>query len=238
MDEKHSQKKPLRTAANKMKDIYNTYVKNDESRPMGIYLANDEKVQVKDEVNSKLEEKVMFNDNQENTQTIETKGSDDSLIIELNDKINQLEIEKEELKDQVMRKTAEVENIRRRSIKEKQEMIDYANEKLLLKFLGIYDDFTNAISHANQSSDYDSLLKGIELIYSKLIKTLEESGVTQIENSAGKEFDVNTQEALAMLASDLPENFVIQEIQAGFMMHNKVLRHTKVITSSGVPNVE
>jgi molecular chaperone GrpE len=242
MDEKQFQKKPLRTAANRMKDIYNTYVKNDEGRQMGIYLANEEKIQANKEDEKVNLEEIKMEDSPEdmndNSQNQASNQVDESIILELTEKINQLEKEKEDLKEQVIRKTAEVENIRRRSIKEKQEMIDYANEKLLIRFLAILDDLNNAINAANQSNDYNSLLQGIEMIYNKAVKLFEESGVTQIPDCAGTEFDVNLHEALAMLASNLPENYIIQEIQAGYMMFGKVLRHTKVITSSGIANNE
>ena len=112
-------------------------------------------------------------------------------------------------------------------------MLEYANEKLLFKFLSLADDFDAGLESARKSQDYDALLKGVELIQSKLLKLFEESGVKRMESYVGKPFDVDFHEALMHIPSEFPEGNVIQEVQPGYMMHNKVLRHTKVVTSAG-----
>ena len=141
-----------------------------------------------------------------------------------------------ELKDQLLRKTAELDNVIKRTAKEKMELIDYANEKLILKMLNVVDDIANAVEAGNKTKDYDSLMKGIELIYNKVNKLLEEEGVKQIESPVGKPFDVNLHEAMMSIPSEMEEGSVVQEMFPGYSLRGKVIRHSKVITSSGEPN--
>lgn len=158
----------------------------------------------------------------------------EEMVLELTARLETAEKEKEELREQVKRAYAELENFRRRSLKEKQEMIDYANERLLFKMLAMLDDMSNAIDAGKKSDDYEALLRGIEMIQQKTLKTFEESGVKPMELSVGKEFDFNLHEAIMMMPSDeVPAEHIVAEVQKGYMMHDKVLRHAKVVTSSG-----
>ena len=154
----------------------------------------------------------------------------------LNDKIDSLEKERDEAKDQAIRKTAELENVIKRTQKEKYDIIEYANEKLLLKFLSIIDDLTNAVDSARQSHDATSILTGIEMIHQKALKLLEDEGVKPIDNVVGHPFDVHFHEALLSMPSEIKEGHVVQEVVKGYTLREKVIRHTKVVTSSGEPN--
>lgn len=138
-----------------------------------------------------------------------------------------------ELKDQLLRKTAELDNVIKRTAKEKIDLIDYANEKLIIKLLSIVDDISNAVDAGKKSTDFDSLLKGVELISNKMTKLLEEEGVRQIESYVGKPFDVNLHEAMMSMPSEAEEGTVLQELLTGFELRGKVIRHAKVITSAG-----
>lgn len=234
MDEQGgNQQKPLRPASNKKQDIYNTYLKNEKKRNIPIHdLENDEKMK---EIEQEQPE------NSTATIGIESKeGNADAefgemldIINDLNKQIESLKSERDELKEQLIRKAAELENVRRRSIREKQEMIDYANERLLFRMLELLDDINSAADASGQSTDYESLAKGIEMIRAKAVKLFDEAGVTRMEDGVGKEFDVNYHEALMMSPSEYPEGAVVQVIQPGYMLKEKVLRHAKVITSSG-----
>ncbi len=152
---------------------------------------------------------------------------------ELLAKIEVLETEKAELKEMLMNKAAELENFRKRTIREKQDLIDYANEKLLLQMLVLLDDMQNALIAAEANTDYDALHKGLELIDQKTKKLFEDAGVIEIENPVGKPFDVNFHDAMMVMDSEFPEGTVVQEVLKGFMIHDKVLRHSRVITSTG-----
>ncbi len=232
MDETTPGTKPLRKTANKIKDIMDTYLKNDNMKTIPI--TDNENV-----ANNQPNEPVTIVDEVIVSEDISNKEYE--IIIEdyknavdaLNKNNEEIAKERDELKEQLVRKAAELENIRRRSLKEKQEMIDYANERLLFKMLELLDDINNAYNASLNSKDYDALFKGVELIKNKAFKLFEESGVKPLESSVGKEFNVDYHEAMMRMPSDLPENYVVQEYQSGYMLNEKVLRHARVITSAG-----
>jgi len=156
---------------------------------------------------------------------------------ELNEKIASLEKERDELKEQILRKTAELDNMSRRSLKEKNELIDYANSGLFNRLLPIMDDFEKAIDAGKNGNDFNSLFQGIEMIYNKAVKTFDETGVKKIDVNPGDVFNVDFHEALLQMPSpDVEEGAIVQVAQVGYMFHDKVLRHAKVITSSGKPD--
>lgn len=251
MEEKHQ--KPLRPSSNKIKDLYNTYIKNDEPRNMSKESTEKMNEKLEKELEDKIEAALQKDANIENEETeyilsqerhipiSDNESLDYQSIIEvLNQEINSykkqisnLEEELNSNKEQLIRRTAEMENLRRRTLKEKQELIEYGNEKLLTKFVEIPDDFANAIDAAKKATDKESLIIGLELIQTKVIKLFEEAGVTPLPNPVGQEFDVNLHDALMASPSDLPEGYVVQVLQNGYMLNDKVIRHTKVITSSG-----
>jgi molecular chaperone GrpE len=235
MDEKAGSHKPLRSTSNKLRDLYSTYIKNEE-----VNLKPDDKPHIyayseadnikEDTINVEIESK---NDGQPTEEPLEAE-----MVLQLVDKFDKIVKERDEAKDQLKRMAAELENFRRRSLKEKQEMIDYANERLLFKLLQLLDDISAAIDARRQSSDIESLLKGIEMINAKTLKIFEEAGVVRMENPVGKPFNVELQEAMMHIPSELPEEHVVQEILPGYMIYNKVLRHAKVITSAGMPDLD
>lgn len=228
-------KKPLRTMTNKAKDLYNTYIKNEGGKSIPISTPDEDKLSLNpDEITSS-----------EETETTDIEKDLESQIQHLNSEINELknqiqilEKEKLELKDQMLRRAAELMNFRRRSQKEKEEIIKFANEQMLAKFIELLDDLRNAYEATNTNPDYQSLVKGIELIYQKARRLFEQAGVSEIESPVGKQFDFNFHEALMTMPSELPEGFVVKELQKGYKLFDKVLRHTKVITSSGMPQEE
>ena len=168
----------------------------------------------------------------ENDDTIEYPSHDEHISEE--SYIEQIERERDELKETVLRKTAEFENFRRRTLKEKQEIIDYGNEHLIMKMLPVVDDLHAALDAAKKNVDYEGFLKGVEMIYSKALKTFEEAGVCPIPSVTGELFNVDMHEALAHIPSpETPEGYIIQEIQRGFKLKEKVIRHSRVITSAG-----
>jgi molecular chaperone GrpE len=143
---------------------------------------------------------------------------------ELSD-MERVEKERDDFRDQLLRKSAEFENYRRRTMKEKQDLIEFANEHL-----------HTALEAAKKSSDPAGFLKGVEMIYTKAIKIFEDAGVFPIETAPGEPFNVEMHEALAhMPSNDAPEGHVLQEIQRGYKLREKVIRHTKVVTSAGNP---
>lgn len=157
-------------------------------------------------------------------------------VHEESDELNPLEklqAEVEEWKDFAQRKTAELENMRRRTNAEKQQLLIHAAEHTLLKMLPVLDDLHAAVSSASETDEVNPIKTGLELIYAKTVKIFEDAGVKVIEGDAGTPFSVDIHEAMMHLPSEHPEGHIVQTIQRGYMLHDKVLRHAKVITSAG-----
>lgn len=227
MDDGSNPKKPLRSSMNKMKDIYDTYLKNQDQKPnIGNYEDTAQSPQTE------------FDDTIDDAKTTETETAetiDKTEPLTEKDRIRELEKERDELKDQVLRVAAELENYRRRALKEKREMMDYSNERLLLNLLPLIDDLGKAVQAGKNAVDCESMLTGLDLIYQKALKLFENENVKIMENTVGKPFDVNEHEAVMRMPSELPEDYIINEVQAGYMIKDKVLRHAKVVTSAGEP---
>lgn len=146
------------------------------------------------------------------------------------------ELDVEYWKGLAQRKAAEVENIRRRAAAEKAQMADYAAEHIITHMLPVLDDLHAAVESSKSSPDAEALRAGIEMIYNKAMKIFEERGVSVISSGEGEPFNVDVHEALMHMPSpDHPEGHVVQIVQRGYALRDKVLRHAKVITSAGKP---
>ena len=135
----------------------------------------------------------------------------------------------EELKDKYLRTVAEFENFKRRTLKEKTELILNGGEKTITAILPIIDDMERAIENAHKQACVDAVEEGWELIYKKLLSTLEGMGVKKIEVD-GKDFDVDFHEAVAMVPGmgDEKKGKIIDCLQTGYTLNDKVIRHAKV----------
>ena len=135
----------------------------------------------------------------------------------------------EELKDKYLRTVAEFENFKRRTLKEKTELILNGAEKAITAILPIIDDMERAIENAHKQECVDAVEEGWELIYKKLLSTLEGMGVKKIEVE-DKDFDVDFHEAVAMVPGmgDDKKGKIIDCVQTGYTLNDKVIRHAKV----------
>ncbi len=124
---------------------------------------------------------------------------------------------------------ADFDNYRKRTLKEREELIRNAAEKVLRGLLPIVDDFERGLEATKDASDADAVRQGMELIYNKLIKYLADNGVKAME-STGADFDPDFHEAIAAIPAPTPEQKgkVIDTTQRGYMYNDKVLRHAKV----------
>ena len=135
-------------------------------------------------------------------------------------------------KDQFLRKAAEFENFRRRSEADFINLIKNANEGLIASLLPILDDLSRSLKSGKDTKDFDAFYKGVELIFTKFSKLLEAQGLSPFE-STGKPFDVAYHDALMQAPrNDVPPHTVIEEVERGYMLNDKVLRHAKVIVST------
>lgn len=165
-------------------------------------------------------------DTSENSDTCSSSEPSDSSEPELSP-LEKAEKEIEQLKDQYLRARAEFENYRKRTIKEKAELILNGGEKTITAILPVLDDFERAL--ADTTEDPEAIKQGMELIFHKFVKTLEGLGVKKIETE-DKPFDVDYHEAIAMVPGmgDDKKGMVIDCVQTGYMLNDKVIRHAKV----------
>lgn len=156
-----------------------------------------------------------------------TDNTDNATESEEADPLAKAQQEVEELKKQLLYKTAEFENYRKRTLKEKADLILNGGEKTIAAILPILDDFERAI--ADKSEDPKAIKEGVQMIFNKFIKTLEGLGVKKIE-TADKDFDVDFHEAIAMVPGmgDDKKGKVIDCVQTGYTLNDKVIRHAKV----------
>lgn len=173
---------------------------------------------------------------EENNQTTETTLNDDEVNeSEAECKENETDpleaANKEiaELKDKYLRSVAEFDNYRKRTLKEKAELILNGSEKTISAILPILDDMERAIANGEKSEDYKVLNEGIQLIYTKFQKTLESLGVKKIDTD-NADFNTDIHEAVAMVPGmgDDKKGKVLDCIQAGYKLNDKVIRHAKV----------
>ncbi|MCI0450548.1 MAG: nucleotide exchange factor GrpE [Chlorobi bacterium] len=146
-------------------------------------------------------------------------------------KIAELENQIKELKDRYLRKAAEFDNFKKRTNAEKTEFFAYANEKLISDLLPVLDDFDRILKLYDREHDAESFKKGLELVYDKFKKTLEKQGLKEIDSKL-KEFDVNLHEAVMQQPSEAEPNTVLDTVEKGYFLKDKVLRHAKVIVSA------
>ena len=135
-----------------------------------------------------------------------------------------------EMKDKYLRLYAEFDNYRKRTLREREELIKTAAESAIKSMLSTLDDFERAIKAAKSSSEDNSLLEGIQLIYDKMFKTLEQQGLKVME-SDGEEFNPDLHEALTKVpvpSEDL-KGKVIETIEKGYYLRDKIIRYAKVV---------
>jgi molecular chaperone GrpE len=139
--------------------------------------------------------------------------------------------------DLYLRERAELENFRKRMQREKEDLARFANENLLREFLPILDNLERAVSHAKESPENDAagLLKGVEMTLGQFHKVLEKFGVAPVD-AIGKPFDPAWHEAMGQLESrEHPPNTVVQEMQKGFTLNDRLLRPALVLVAKAPP---
>jgi len=147
-------------------------------------------------------------------------------------RVTELEQSLNSYKDQLLRKAAEFENYKKRIENDFSSIAKFSNEDLIVQLLPVLDDLQRSLKAGKEHPDYDTFYKGVELIYAKFTKILEGRGVNEVR-SVGKPFDVYFHDALMeVLREDLPHHTVVDEVEKGYTLHGKVIRHAKVILST------
>lgn len=163
-------------------------------------------------------------DAQENA--AEESAETDKVAVEL----DLLQKKYNELNDSHLRLMAEYDNYRKRTLREKADLIKNGGETAIIKLLPVVDDFERALKNIDTAEDIKAVAEGVDLIYNKFMSYLSQQGVKPI-NAKGKDFDTEEAEAIAIIPAPAPElkGKVLECVQTGYMLNDKVIRHAKVV---------
>ena len=175
------------------------------------------------------QEETIVNDSVADEETVKEATKEAEEPAEEKDPLEAAKAEIEELKTQILYKTAEFDNYRKRTLKEKTELILNGGEKAVTAVLPVIDAMERAIENGAKTDDPAVLREGMELIYNKFIKALEGLGVKKMDTTDA-DFDTDLHEAVAMVPGmgDDKKGKVIDCLQTGYMLNDKVIRHAKV----------
>ena len=175
-------------------------------------------IKIEDNSQETIKEKVEANE-------VETDATNEQAT----DEINELKEQLASLQDKYIRQIAEFDNYRKRILKEKSELILNGGEKVISSLLPVLDDFERALINIKKGGDETTLLQGTELIYQKLVSTLESQGLSKIKTEK-EDFNTDFHEAVAMVPVDdeSMKGKVVDCVQTGYTLNNKVIRHSKV----------
>lgn len=179
-----------------------------------------------------MEENKDLQEEKINAQSEETQNIENETAENKENLAEEISIEEElaQQKDQYIRLFAEFENYKKRTLKEKTEFAQYANQNMMVSMLAILDDFERALKELAKSGDAEQL-KGVELIYNKFKNTLIEKGLKVIEVKAGDDFNVDFHEAITQIpapSEDL-KGKIVDAVETGYQLNGKVIRFTKVV---------
>jgi len=147
--------------------------------------------------------------------------------------VEKLKQENGELRDLLLRKVAEFENYKKRKDTEVTEFIKYSAEKIIKELIPVYNDLDRSLHSVNrgETKDLETLKQGLELVYQKFSNVLENEGLKEID-VMGKPFDVDTSDALMQVPKEVEPNTVVEVIEKGYMLKDKVIKHAKVLVSA------
>ena len=186
----------------------------------------EEKKMTDEELINAAEETVENTENVDNTQEQEESLSE---MDQLKAQLAEAEAKVAELQDRYLRQAAEFDNYRKRTMKEKADLIKSAAEKVMVAELPIVDDMDRALDNMEKGMDADACIEGFKLIAQKFKNTLAQQGLEKIETD-GQDFDTDYHEAIALIPAPTEElkGKILDCVQAGYKLGDKVIRHAKV----------
>lgn len=185
--------------------------------------------ELKQEQDANLQEQEATAFEQEQTEAAAEVGGEESN--DLQAALEQAKAEAEENYQRMLRVQADYDNFRRRTLKEKEDLAKYASSKLVTDLVPILDNFERALS-TNPSNDSDSFSKGVDMIFRQFQQVLEQEGVTAIK-AVGEPFNPEYHQAIMQVESDEhEEGIVVEELQKGYMLKDRVVRPAMVKVSS------
>lgn len=176
------------------------------------------------------EKPVQENDNRDKEQLQEELKAFEEKSNELQNELKAFEEKTQEIHDKYLRLSAEFDNYRKRTLKEKAELIKTASEDLMIKIIPFVDDIERGLNAMNSTQDFEAIKTGIELIYSRFKDFLQLNGVKEIE-ALNQEFNTDFHEAVTKIpaADESQKGKVLDVIEKGYQLHDKVIRYPKVV---------
>ena len=180
----------------------------------------------------KTKDKTKTEDQQPADDSTEKKGGGQQLAAELQQKLDEAQTAVEICKDQLLRKAAEFENYKRRMESDQTNFVRTANESLIGLLLPVLDDLGRSLKLGREQKNYEAFYRGVELIQNKFLQILVSQGLTPFD-SVGTPFDVDLHDALLQIPrDDVPPHTVVEEVERGYKLYDRVLRHAKVVVSA------
>jgi len=181
---------------------------------------------------NKTKEKDQREDKQRQNGRAEANVKETQMAAELQQKLEEVQATADTCRDQLLRKAAEFENYKRRMEIDQTNFVKTANESLLGLLLPVLDDLSRSLKSGKEQKNFDAFFKGVELIQNKFMQILEGQGLSPFD-SQGKPFDVDLHDALLQVPrKDVPPGTVVEEVERGYKLYDRVLRHAKVVVSS------
>ncbi|HHY90857.1 MAG TPA: nucleotide exchange factor GrpE [Clostridiales bacterium] len=183
---------------------------------------------MQEELKELNEKKETAESNLEATQEELRESQEEKSLDDYKEMIEKLQQEKEELHNQYLRLAADFQNYKRRNEKEKNDIYEFANEKLILELLPIIDNFERALQSVKESEENKKFVEGVEMIFKQLLAVLNKNGVQEID-AMGKAFDPNYHHAVMQEENpDYESNTIIEVLQKGYTFREKVIRPSMV----------
>ena len=183
----------------------------------------------KDAADCKSAENTCASEKSDETPSTEDSGKD--AVSELQKQIDALKKENADLKDQVLRRAADFDNYRKRMLKEKQDVFDYANENLLHDLLESLDNFDRTVDAASSAKDVKSIADGVKMINASLVKMLEDKYNLSSYGVPGDVFDPDEHEAIGSVQGAVAEPVLKEVYLKGYKLKDRIIRHAKVMVT-------
>jgi molecular chaperone GrpE len=190
---------------------------------------NKEK-ELKEEVSEEVPQAEPIEQPEEEAMETPEEETEEVVANELETKLKEAEEKATELNDRYLRLSAEFDNYRKRTLKEKTELILNGGEKAYTSILPVLDDMERAMQTMEKATDVAAVREGVELIYTKFLQTLEQNGVKPIPTE-GQSLDTDFHEAIALIdaPSEEQKGKILDCVQKGYTLNDKVIRHAKVV---------
>ncbi|WP_455157096.1 nucleotide exchange factor GrpE [Treponema socranskii] len=183
----------------------------------------------KDAADCKSAENTCASEKSGETPSTEDSGKD--TVSELKTQIDALKKENADLKDQVLRRAADFDNYRKRMLKEKQDVFDYANENLLHDLLESLDNFDRTVDAASNAKDVKSIADGVKMINASLVKMLEDKYNLSSYGAVGDTFNPDEHEAIGSVQGAVAEPVLKEVYLKGYKLKDRIIRHAKVMVT-------